>query len=175
MVAKDAAEKTVPNAPDGKRSEKPRARKSPRLRAARSLFLDALREGMSITAAACAAGVARTTVYNWRTADPDFADLWVQAEEAGTDRLEDAAVERAVLGREKAIIHRGEIVGHVHEPSDTLLAMLLKSRRPEKFGSGAAEDNAEDFGDIKDALHRKFAAILTEDEAAELPEIPDRS
>lgn len=78
-------------------------------------FLEALRRGMSVTAAAQAIGVGRRTVYDWREADPDFASAWDEAVEDGTDLLEDEAWRRAFAG------------------SDTLLIFLLKARRPHKY------------------------------------------
>lgn len=85
---------------------------------ARTRFLDALEEGKSISyAAACAGGTARN-FKSWRDSDPDFAKDWEDAEEAGTDLLEDTAVERA------------------KKKSDPLMLAMLKARRPEKFDRG---------------------------------------
>jgi hypothetical protein len=59
--------------------------------------------------------MARTTVYEWREADQDFAASWDEAIESGTDALEDEAIKRAKAG------------------SDTLMIFLLKARRPNKY------------------------------------------
>ncbi len=50
-----------------------------------------------------------------RKTDPDFNAAWTEAEESGTDVMEEAAIKRAM------------------EFSDTLLLALLRARRPEKF------------------------------------------
>jgi Bacteriophage Sf6, terminase small subunit-like len=81
----------------------------------RALFLGALTEGASVTAACNRAVITRRTVYNWWEADPEFAAAWDDAIEAGTDALEDEALRRA------------------KDKSDTLLIFLLKARRPEKY------------------------------------------
>ena len=59
--------------------------------------------------------IGRRTAYDWREADEDFAKDWEDAVEAGTDALEDVAIERA------------------KNSSDTMLIFMLKARRPEKF------------------------------------------
>ena len=77
--------------------------------------LAALRQGLSIAAACRRAGIDRKTYYNWRKADPDFADAADAAIENGTDALEDALFRRA-------------------KKDDTTAAIfLLKARRPEKY------------------------------------------
>jgi transposase len=81
----------------------------------RAKFLASLEEGNSIAKAASDAGVGRTTAYEWRGAEPEFAKAWDDAVETGTDGLEDEAVRRAKAG------------------SDTLLIFMLKARRPERY------------------------------------------
>lgn len=78
-------------------------------------LLAVLRTGGSVTAACRAEGVHRSTFYAWRLADPEFAAQADDAIEAGTDRLEDVAQERAETS------------------SDLLLIFLLKARRPGKY------------------------------------------
>jgi len=96
-------------------------------------FLEVLRTGLSVTAAAEAAGVDRTTVYNWRGKDEKFAQRWDAAVEAGTDKIEDEAYRRAVEG---IITTRYTKNGDEYTTinySDRLLEILLKSRRPERY------------------------------------------
>ena len=102
----------------------------------RALFLGALTEGASVTAACDRAVITRRTVYVWRAADPEFAAAWDDAIEAGTDALEDEALRRA------------------KDKSDTLLIFLLKARRPEKYKdrvstehSGTASKSFEEWLD----------------------------
>jgi hypothetical protein len=65
------------------------------------------------------------TAYDWRKADADFAKAWDAALEAGTDVLEDIALQRAKL------------------QSDTLIIFLLKARRPEKYKERSQIDKRE--------------------------------
>jgi hypothetical protein len=65
---------------------------------------------------------------------------WDDALDYGTDRLEDEAFRRAHDGCEKPLVSAGKIVRDdegiglkFREYSDTLMCLLLKSRRPEKY------------------------------------------
>jgi len=78
-------------------------------------FLKVLSSGepgacVNVAAAARAVGVDRSTPYTWRKRDPEFAEAWDDAIEAGLDRLEAEADRRARDG------------------SDTMLIFLLKTR-----------------------------------------------
>jgi hypothetical protein len=84
-------------------------------------FLAALAAGWSVTKAAEAIGIARRTAYDWRDTDDDFAALWDEAVEAGTDLLEDEAVRRAVEGVPRPVFYQGQICGSIQEYSDFLL------------------------------------------------------
>lgn len=108
----------------------------------RSRFLKALADGASQSAAAAAAGVSRRTPYKWRDTDAAFAEDWDEAEATGTDRIEDAAMRRAVDGVKRPVFQQGKCVGHVTEYSDHLTAILLKGRRPEKFRENIKADLA---------------------------------
>jgi hypothetical protein len=81
----------------------------------RDRFLDALAHGLSPTSAAAAAGIGRSTLYEDRRKDQDFAKAWDDAVMQGVDRLEDEAYRRAMAG------------------SDTLLTFMLRGRRPEVY------------------------------------------
>lgn len=78
-------------------------------------LLDAFRSGSAVGTACAIASIGRSTYYEWRDGDPDFAARCDEAIDYGTDVLEDVARNRAV------------------RDSDTLLIFLLKARRPEKY------------------------------------------
>jgi hypothetical protein len=84
-----------------------------------------------------AAGIDRTTFYNWKE-DPDFLSLYKKAEDAASDLLEREAVRRAVSGTQKPVFYKGEECGLIKEYSDTLLMFVMKARKPEKY-----RDNSE--------------------------------
>lgn len=90
-------------------------------------------KGLSVSGSAEAAGIARKTIYLWRSADPAFVADEQAAYEAGIDALEDEARRRAYEGVDKPVYQKGERVGLIREYSDTLLIFLLKGGRPDKF------------------------------------------
>ena len=106
----------------------------------RATFLDGLRAGLSVSAAAAAAGVKRPIVYYYRDKDTDFAAAWVSAIEDGTDRLEDEAFRRAIEGVEKPVYYQGKPIGRVRDYSDSLLMFMLRARRGEKFKESQKHD-----------------------------------
>lgn len=116
----------------------------------RAKFLEAIADGKSVTSACEIAGFARFVAYDWRKVDPEFAQAWDDAVEAGTDKLEDAAIQRAKNG------------------SDVLTIFLLKARRPEKFkdrvynehvGKDGGPIQSEDVSSARDELASRIAAI----------------
>ncbi len=96
-------------------------------------FLKALATGASVYKAAVAAGVGRRTVYEWREGDDEFATLWDEAVECGTDLFEDEAKRRGVDGVDEPVYYKGEICGHITKYSDALLDKQLRARRKEKY------------------------------------------
>jgi hypothetical protein len=106
---------------------RPRPRKISRR--ARSTFLEALGSGCSVTHSAELAGFARQRFYELAEREPDFAEEWREAVEAGTDRLEDEAYRRGVEGWDEPVFRANGLVGHVRKYSDALLTRLLASRR----------------------------------------------
>jgi hypothetical protein len=100
-------------------------------------LLKALAKGKSPAWAAEEAGIGRSTAWLWRQNDPEFATAWDEAVAEGVDRLEDEAHRRAVEGyNPRPVYHKGKKVGEIREYSDSLLALLLKSRRPEVYARG---------------------------------------
>jgi hypothetical protein len=81
----------------------------------RERFLAALASGSSPTRAAKQAGIGRSTLYEARSKDREFAKAWDDALAEGTDRLEDEAYRRAM------------------KDSDRLLEFMLRGRRPEVY------------------------------------------
>lgn len=78
-------------------------------------FLAALEDTHLVTESCKRAGVGRSTVYQRRDHDAEFAQAWADVEERSTEILEQIAVRRAANG------------------SDTLLIFLLKARRPSVY------------------------------------------
>lgn len=117
-----------------------KARTERTLTRARETFLTVLADGGSVTMACKAAAIGRSTAYEWKAEDEAFAALWDEALEAGIDLLEDEARRRAVEGVEKPVVTMGKIARNddgsvlkIREYSDSLLALMLKAKRPEQY------------------------------------------
>lgn len=106
---------------------------SERTERSKKRFLEAFAKHGTVTAACKAAGIGRTTHYDWTHEDPDYADQFEHARDALVDSLEEEAVRRARDGIEKGIYHQGELVAVERQYSDTLLIFLLKANRPDKY------------------------------------------
>jgi hypothetical protein len=88
-------------------------------------FLAALAKAPSVSHAAKAPGVHRSTCYAVRDSDPHFAKAWEQSLETAVDGLVVAAFRRALGG------------------SDTLLTFLLRCHRPATYNISHAENVSE--------------------------------
>lgn len=124
-------------------------------------FLEALAHGFSVTKSSRLSGLPRSTSYSHRNAEPEFAALWDEAIEAGTDNVEDEALRRAVEGTEDPVFYQGEQVGTLTRYSDSLLVMLLKARRPEKYKDRRAHEHSGslDIEGLRDSLESKLDRI----------------
>jgi len=112
----------------------PRTRRTPK-RAGdwKPAFLQAFLETGLIVASCDRVGIGRTTAYEARQQDEEFALAWADIEERVTEQMEAELKRRAVDGVEKPVFQGGRHVGSVQEYSDTLLIFALKARRPEKY------------------------------------------
>lgn len=88
----------------------------------RKLFLDSLACGDSESLSASKAGATVREVRAWRKEDENFRKDWEEAEECGTDFIEDVATERAI------------------KKSDSLMTLILKARRPDKYDRAGKMD-----------------------------------
>jgi len=102
----------------------------PSRQALQAAFLQYLREGYPVSTAAALAGVHRDTVYGWRERSMKFRRAWEDAYAAGSDFIEAAARARAIDGWDEATAW-----GVVHRYSDALLAVLLRGRKRDVYGS----------------------------------------
>ena len=102
------------------------------------VFLAELAKRGNVSAAAELTGLARGTFYVWRDEDADFKVAWDEALETAIDAMELEARRRAVEGVEKPIVGRvgkdqDGIITYVREYSDSLMTLLLKAHRPDKY------------------------------------------
>jgi hypothetical protein len=136
-------------------------------------FLAAIGTGITISQAAKAAGISRTTAHEWRK-DPNYAARYREATADGVDALEACALERATKGVHKRVLHQGRPVlvmnteGELVELyettySDTLLIYLLKSRDPERFCDRARTEKIIRRWDKRDAAKGVGSATAADD------------
>lgn len=111
----------------------------------RRLFLRAFASRGIILDGCKAAGVSRKAVRHWRESSEWFSELYDIAMEEAADRIEAEAIRRAVDGYDEPVIYQGmptTIVDAetgeqrqltVRKYSDTLMALVLKGARPDKY------------------------------------------
>jgi len=95
-----------------------------------------------IKRAAKLAGIARETHYDWMN-DAEYASAFAQARKQAADALEDEAIRRAQLGTLEPVYANGQKIGTKRRYSDSLLALLLKARKPEYKDRIAQEHSGE--------------------------------
>jgi hypothetical protein len=111
-------------------------------------FLQHLAGSGNVSASAEAACLSRSTFYTLRKHDEEFAAAWADAVETATDALEAEARRRAVEGYEEYVTCKdGLVLGPDGQPvmqrrySDSLMALLLRAHRPDKFRDRASVEH----------------------------------
>lgn len=108
-----------------------------------------------------------------------FAAAWEAAIDRGMARLEDCALERAILGEERPIVRGGEVIGTWRWHNSALLMFLLRQRRNRRYRYHAGfyapgdlpnpgdEDEDIDWTDFDKMVAEAHARLLAgiEDEA----------
>lgn len=112
------------------------------------LFIESLRESPNVSEAARVAGVGRSTAYDYRASDPEFAQAWDHAIGASVDRLEVAAFKRATDGwlSGRTFDKDGHTVGETYKVSDSLVPLLLKAHKPDVY---ARPEKVEHSGSVE--------------------------
>jgi len=127
-------------------------------------YLDDLAKHGNVSKAARTAGMRLKTILQYRKADEVFAEAEELAQQQAADVLEEAAFERAVNGVETPITNKlGEIVGHRVAYSDSLLTLLLKGAKPDKYADRQKAEISNPDGTLQPdtaALAARVTAIL---------------
>lgn len=98
------------------------------------IYLRVLAETANAKLAANSAGFRNMAAINRALAnDKAFADAHREALAAAGEFIEAEAIRRAVQGVRKAVYYKGEIIDYEIVASDTLLAILLKATKPDKY------------------------------------------
>jgi len=113
------------------------ARKKTITRRRRLLFLAELLDTGAVTMAAKAGEIGRSSWYDLRSRDPEFAGLWDDAEAEFMDKVEAEAFRRGMEGETKSIPYtdyngddKKTKFYKITTKSDKLLELCLKSRHP---------------------------------------------
>lgn len=99
-------------------------------------FIQALADSGCVDAACRAVGMSREAAYALRRR-PDaqaFRLAWAAAKDVMVDRLDDAAMSRAINGVPIPIFHQGEQVGERRHFNERLTMFLLRYRDPVHYG-----------------------------------------
>lgn len=105
----------------------------------RQVLIESLPVLGNISAACRQAGIHPSTVYDWLETDPDFADVFQEADRQANDALRGEAWRRGVHGVPEPIVSMGKLVRDedtgqpltVQKYSDNLLTLLMRARMPE--------------------------------------------
>jgi hypothetical protein len=134
--------RTSSNANQRRKADPPKARRGvasqkeagrPNTRQQQEKYLEGLRQFGTLVHACQLAHVSPHTIYSWREHDPDFSLRENEAQEGLTQDLEREALRRASEGYLRPVFQRGQLIGHERCYSDSLLAMMLKARRPDRY------------------------------------------
>jgi hypothetical protein len=96
-------------------------------------FLSKLCKEGNVSAACRAAKIDRGTAYHRKNNNEAFAVRWQEALDEAADLLEAEAWRRAFKGVEEPVFQQKEQVGTIRKYSDTLMVLLLKAHKPERF------------------------------------------
>ena len=126
-------------------------------------FVMALAATGIVTQAAREVGVSLEALYRLRAMPgaQGFAAAWEAALDRGMARLEDCALERAIVGEERVTYHNGKVVGRWRRYDTQLLIFLLRQRRPGRFHDGRFMDRVE-MERLRRAYREGFEAVEAE-------------
>lgn len=99
-------------------------------------FIAALAATEIVTQAARSIGASLEALYKLRglAGAEGFAAAWEAAIDRGMARLEDCALERAIVGELRPVVSGGEVVAHYIRHDTQLILFLLRQRRGGRYG-----------------------------------------
>lgn len=127
-------------------------------------YLDELAVHGNVSKAARAAGMRLKTVLQYRKADEQFAEAEELAQQEAADALEWAARERAVNGVEEQRYDKdGNLIATRTVYSDSLLTLLLKGAKPDKYADRSKSEISNPDGSMQldeTAISARLASIV---------------
>jgi hypothetical protein len=94
----------------------------------------------SLTRAAAAVGIHRTTHYHWCKQDPEYRQAFETARERATQALMDEGLRRAFEGVRKGVYYRGKLVGSKVVYSDAIWLAMMKQLKPAEYDRPRKQD-----------------------------------
>jgi hypothetical protein len=120
------------------------------------LFLEIYAQQANVLLSARAAGIHRSTVYEWLEHDEDFSFAYNLAKEDAKDTLRAEIFRRAHEGWDEEVYQLGNFAGTVHKYSDTLLIfhakMLMPEYRDKQQVDVTTHTGAKDTQETQDAI-----------------------
>jgi hypothetical protein len=145
-----------------------RKRPAPFTKARKAQFLAAIREGLTLKAAAAVAGVSINTAGDYFQPsgdhfDPAFADEVEKAKGDSLAEFERIARQRATEGYVRvALTRKGDPIEIHEQPSDKLLELVMRARDPQTY---ASHSKVEHTGELRlaDAATGELEAMNIEE------------
>lgn len=142
-------------------------------------YLERLAKYGTPTLAARTVGVHPHTVYDHVRDDQEFSDAVDLAKALFRERLEEAAVDRAVHGVTNDVFSQGIKVGSVTKHSDRLMEFLLKAADPDKYSDKHKAEVSITGGVLMSAAPALSAAdwhaTHNEEEVIDVGEVSDKA
>src|SRR5690606_24645165 len=87
-------------------------------------------------------GASLEALYKLRHKDgaEEFAAAWDAAVDRGVQRLEDCALQRAIVGEERLVVSAGKVLGSEVRHNENLVMFFLRHRRPDRYGFGREQE-----------------------------------
>ncbi|EJU12244.1 hypothetical protein LH128_14826 [Sphingomonas sp. LH128] len=106
------------------------------------MFIAALAASGIVTQAARAIGASLEALYKLRLMKgaEGFSAAWDKAVDRGMLRLQDCALERAILGEERPVASQGKVVATYTRHDTALMLFLLRQRMPERYAAPPTQD-----------------------------------
>jgi hypothetical protein len=137
-------------------------------------FIAALAATGIVTQAAREIGASLEALYKLRNRPgaQGFAAAWEEAIDRGIARLEDCALERAIEGEERVVVHGGEVVATWRRYDTALLTFLLRQRRGRRWDRGGAHfANLKPGHPVYERLKREWEEEFQAERDRRRPEI----
>jgi hypothetical protein len=157
-------------------------------------FIESLLKDSNVSLACEVAGIGRTTAYNWRNEDKEFATDWDDAIERARDIARQSIYARGIIGWDEPVVSMGQAVYEyepildeqnepildskgkpvtrktrlmVHKWSDSLAALYAKANLPEYKEKQQIEHSGSiDINGAKEELLAKLSNMIRSVDAA---------